>query len=189
MRHSPLDAQHRALGARMVPFGGWEMPLQYTGVLEEHRACREHGVVFDVSHLGTIECGGPGAFDCSQWLLTQRPAQDRAGPRAVHAPARSRRRARRRRHHRVVGRRRALLRDAERVEHRADPRRVRRRPRARRRRGRVRRRHRRPARSSRCRAPKRATLLAKVRPDAADVPRFAVRGRRRARRGGHGLHG
>jgi aminomethyltransferase len=70
MRHSPLDAQHRELGARMVPFGGWEMPLQYTGVLDEHRACREHAVVFDVSHLGTIECGGPGAFALLQWLLT-----------------------------------------------------------------------------------------------------------------------
>jgi aminomethyltransferase len=70
MRHSPLDAEHRALDARMVPFGGWEMPLQYTGVLDEHRACREHGVVFDVSHLGTVECGGPGAFDLLQWLLT-----------------------------------------------------------------------------------------------------------------------
>jgi glycine cleavage system T protein (aminomethyltransferase) len=70
MRHSPLDAEHRALDARMVPFGGWEMPLQYTGVLEEHRACREHGVVFDVSHLGTVECSGPGAFDLLQWLLT-----------------------------------------------------------------------------------------------------------------------
>ncbi len=41
LRHSPLDAQHRALGARMVPFGGWDMPLQYTGVLDEHRACRD----------------------------------------------------------------------------------------------------------------------------------------------------
>jgi aminomethyltransferase len=70
MRHSPLDAEHRALDARMVPFGGWEMPLQYKGVLDEHRACREHGVVFDVSHLGTVECGGPGAFDLLQWLLT-----------------------------------------------------------------------------------------------------------------------
>jgi aminomethyltransferase len=70
LRHSPLDTQHRERGARMVPFGGWEMPLQYTGVLEEHRACREHGVVFDVSHLGTIECGGPGAFSLLQWLLS-----------------------------------------------------------------------------------------------------------------------
>jgi len=54
----------------MVPFGGWEMPLQYAGVLEEHRACREHAVVFDVSHLGTLECGGAGSFDLLQWLLT-----------------------------------------------------------------------------------------------------------------------
>ena len=54
----------------MVPFGGWEMPLQYGGVIEEHRACREGGVVFDVSHLGTIACDGPGAFAALQWLLT-----------------------------------------------------------------------------------------------------------------------
>ncbi len=70
LRCSPLDAQHVALGARMVPFGGWAMPLQYTGVLEEHRACREHAVVFDVSHLGTVEFAGAGARDALQWLLT-----------------------------------------------------------------------------------------------------------------------
>jgi aminomethyltransferase len=54
----------------MVPFGGWEMPLQYAGVLEEHRACRDHGVVFDVSHLGSIQCTGADAFAALQWLLT-----------------------------------------------------------------------------------------------------------------------
>jgi aminomethyltransferase len=70
VRFSPLDAQHRELGARMVPFGGWEMPLQYSGVLEEHRACREDAVVFDVSHLGTVEFRGDGAFDALQWLFT-----------------------------------------------------------------------------------------------------------------------
>jgi len=70
LRHSPLDAEHRALGARMAEFGGWEMPIQYRGVLEEHRACREHAVVFDVSHLGTVEFTGPGARDALQWLLT-----------------------------------------------------------------------------------------------------------------------
>jgi aminomethyltransferase len=70
LRHSPIDAEHRALGARMVPFGGWDMPLQYASVLEEHRACRANAVVFDVSHLGTVECGGPGAFELLQWLLT-----------------------------------------------------------------------------------------------------------------------
>ncbi|HTK15105.1 MAG TPA: glycine cleavage system aminomethyltransferase GcvT [Acidimicrobiia bacterium] len=78
LRHSPLDAQHRALGAKMVPFGGWDMPLQYSGVLEEHRACRDGAVVFDVSHLGTVEFGGPGAHDALQWLLTN--DLDRIGP-------------------------------------------------------------------------------------------------------------
>ncbi len=70
MHRSPLDAQHRALGARMVPFGGWEMPIQYTGVLEEHRACREHAVVFDVSHLGSVHVRGAGAFATLQWAFT-----------------------------------------------------------------------------------------------------------------------
>jgi aminomethyltransferase len=70
VRTSPLDARHRALGAKMVPFGGWEMPIQYAGVLEEHRACRNDAAVFDVSHLGTVECIGSGAHAALQWLLT-----------------------------------------------------------------------------------------------------------------------
>jgi aminomethyltransferase len=70
MRHSPLDAAHRALGARMAPFGGWEMPIQYSGVLEEHRACRERAVVFDVSHLGSVRVSGLGARSMLQWALT-----------------------------------------------------------------------------------------------------------------------
>ena len=78
LQHSPLDAQHRALGARMVPFGGWDMPLQYTGVLEEHRACRENAVVFDVSHLGQLPMRGGGVFDLLQRLLTNDLA--RIGP-------------------------------------------------------------------------------------------------------------
>jgi aminomethyltransferase len=70
LRYSPLDAAHRALGARFAAFGGWDMPLQYTGVLEEHRACRSHAVVFDVSHLGTLRCAGGGVVDALQWALT-----------------------------------------------------------------------------------------------------------------------
>jgi aminomethyltransferase len=65
-----LDAEHRALGARMAEFGGWDMPLQYAGVLEEHRACRDRAVVFDVSHLGSVWTRGPGAFDVLQWAFT-----------------------------------------------------------------------------------------------------------------------
>src|SRR6202142_3878727 len=78
LRHSPLDAQHRALGAKMVPFGGWDMPLQYTGVLDEHRACREGGVVFDVSHLGQVPMLGGGGFALLQRLFTNDLA--RIGP-------------------------------------------------------------------------------------------------------------
>ncbi|HYV60746.1 MAG TPA: glycine cleavage system aminomethyltransferase GcvT [Acidimicrobiia bacterium] len=70
LRHSPLDAEHRALDARMAPFGGWEMPIQYASVLEEHRACREHAVAFDVSHLGSVRVDGPGAYAMLQWAFT-----------------------------------------------------------------------------------------------------------------------
>ena len=71
LRHSPLDAEHRGLGAKMVPFGGWEMPLAYpSGTLAEHRACREDAVAFDVSHLGTVRMEGAEAFDDLQRILT-----------------------------------------------------------------------------------------------------------------------
>jgi len=71
LRHSPLDALHRELGAKMVPFGGWEMPLSYpAGTLAEHRACREDAVLFDVSHLGTVRLEGPGALGVLQAALT-----------------------------------------------------------------------------------------------------------------------
>ena len=78
LRHSPLDAAHRALGARMVPFGGWEMPIQYASALEEHRACRDDAVVFDVSHLGRCACAGGGVVAVLQWALTN--DLDRIGP-------------------------------------------------------------------------------------------------------------
>ncbi|HEX3622147.1 MAG TPA: glycine cleavage system aminomethyltransferase GcvT [Acidimicrobiales bacterium] len=70
-RRSPLDTAHRALGAKMVPFSGWEMPLSYpTGTLAEHRTCRTGAVVFDVSHLGTVRLRGPEAYDRIQRTLT-----------------------------------------------------------------------------------------------------------------------
>jgi aminomethyltransferase len=70
-RISPLDALHRAAGARMVPFGGWDMPLSYaTGTIAEHLACRDDAVVFDVSHLGTVRVEGTGSFDRLQAALT-----------------------------------------------------------------------------------------------------------------------
>jgi aminomethyltransferase len=70
-RVSPIDAVHRSLGAKLVPFGGWVMPLSYPdGTLAEHRACRTGAVVFDVSHLGTVRLEGPGAFDHLQATLS-----------------------------------------------------------------------------------------------------------------------
>lgn len=71
LRTSPLDAAHRALGAKMVPFGGWDMPLSYPeGTLAEHRACRQGAVAFDVSHLGTVRVTGAGALDRLQRAFT-----------------------------------------------------------------------------------------------------------------------
>ena len=71
MKHSPLDAAHRELGAKLVPFGGWDMPLAYQeGTVAEHRACRTGAVAFDVSHLGTVRVEGPDAFDRLQSTLT-----------------------------------------------------------------------------------------------------------------------
>ncbi|HEY5422946.1 MAG TPA: glycine cleavage system aminomethyltransferase GcvT [Ilumatobacteraceae bacterium] len=70
-RTSPLDALHRRLGAKMVPFGGWEMPLSYPlGTIDEHLACRNDAVVFDVSHLGTVRVRGADAIDVLQYALT-----------------------------------------------------------------------------------------------------------------------
>ncbi len=68
---SSLDAAHRRLGAKMVPFGGWEMPLSYdTGTIDEHLACRHDSVVFDVSHLGTVRVEGADADERLQWAFT-----------------------------------------------------------------------------------------------------------------------
>ncbi|HMD46196.1 MAG TPA: glycine cleavage system aminomethyltransferase GcvT [Acidimicrobiales bacterium] len=71
VRRSPLHAEHVAAGAKLVPFGGWEMPVSYpTGTIAEHRACRTDAAVFDVSHLGTLRVAGPGAFDALQASLS-----------------------------------------------------------------------------------------------------------------------
>ncbi|MEO2165335.1 MAG: glycine cleavage system protein T, partial [Acidimicrobiales bacterium] len=71
LKKSLLDAQHRVAGARMVPFGGWDMPVSYpTGTLTEHLACRNQAALFDVSHLGSLELTGPKAFDQLQYALS-----------------------------------------------------------------------------------------------------------------------
>lgn len=70
LRHSPLEDVHRDLGAKLGPFGGWLMPIEYDGVLAEHRAVRERVGLFDLSHLGMVDVLGPTAFDALQGLLT-----------------------------------------------------------------------------------------------------------------------
>jgi aminomethyltransferase len=70
LRRTPLYDVHRALGARMVAFGGWEMPVHYRGILEEHRAVRGAVGLFDVSHMGEVELSGPRAGAACQALGT-----------------------------------------------------------------------------------------------------------------------
>jgi glycine cleavage system T protein (aminomethyltransferase) len=70
LRRTPLHDRHVALGARMVPFAGWDMPVQYEGVIQEHRAVREDAGAFDVSHMGEIEVEGPQARSLLQSLLS-----------------------------------------------------------------------------------------------------------------------
>ena len=67
---TPLYERHTALGARLVPFAGWEMPVQYAGVASEHRAVRRDCGVFDVSHMGELEVEGPRARELLQSLLS-----------------------------------------------------------------------------------------------------------------------
>jgi aminomethyltransferase len=67
---TPLHARHRALGARMTTFGGWEMPVQYTGISEEHRAVRTAAGLFDVSHMGEIEIAGGDALAAVQRITS-----------------------------------------------------------------------------------------------------------------------
>jgi aminomethyltransferase len=70
LQWTPLHDRHVALGARMVPFAGWEMPVQYAGVIPEHRAVRTDCGVFDVSHMGELDVEGPRAFELLQGGLS-----------------------------------------------------------------------------------------------------------------------
>ncbi len=70
LKRTPLHEEHLMLGARMVPFAGWEMPVQYSGIIDEHRAVRSSAGVFDVSHMAEFRVSGECAFDFLQRLLT-----------------------------------------------------------------------------------------------------------------------
>src|SRR5437899_13061286 len=69
-KRTPLEAEHRTLGARLGPFAGWLMPIEYEGTLAEHRTVREAVGLFDLSHLGKVVVEGSAALDVLQRTLT-----------------------------------------------------------------------------------------------------------------------
>ncbi|HET7443767.1 MAG TPA: glycine cleavage system aminomethyltransferase GcvT [Solirubrobacterales bacterium] len=79
LRRTPLYEQHELLGAKLVPFAGWEMPVTYEGVREEHSAVRTHVGMFDVSHMGEVEVEGPGALVFLQRVLSNDVAKIEIG--------------------------------------------------------------------------------------------------------------
>src|SRR5919205_3178935 len=70
LKRTPLYDRHVAAGARLVPFAGWEMPVQYSGIREEHLAVRGSAGIFDVSHMGQVETRGPQAQEFLQRMLS-----------------------------------------------------------------------------------------------------------------------
>jgi aminomethyltransferase len=79
LKRTPLHDRHAAAGAKLVPFAGWEMPVQYAGIREEHLAVRRDVGVFDVSHMGEVETRGPQALDFLQHVLSNDVAKIAVG--------------------------------------------------------------------------------------------------------------
>src|SRR6202142_3388382 len=75
LRKTALNPVHRRLGAKMVNFGGWDMPLEYSGIIAEHMAVRTRAGLFDVSHMGELEIRGPGALALVQWVSCNNAAK------------------------------------------------------------------------------------------------------------------
>src|SRR5881628_2653423 len=69
-KKTPLYEEHMRLGAKMVPFAGWLMPVQYTGIVEEHQAVRNNVGIFDISHMGQLIVDGTGAREWLNTMLT-----------------------------------------------------------------------------------------------------------------------
>jgi aminomethyltransferase len=79
LKTTPLNAIHRRLGAKMIDFGGWDMPVQYASLLEEHHAVRQRVGLFDVSHMGEIEIRGPQALELVNYVATNDAAKLQSG--------------------------------------------------------------------------------------------------------------
>ena len=87
LKHTPLNAVHRQMGAKMVPFGGWDMPVQYRGILEEHKAVRSAAGMFDVSHMGEVEFRGPAALEALQHLTSNDASRSLPSGRKRFSPS------------------------------------------------------------------------------------------------------
>lgn len=79
MKKTPLYKKHVALNAKIIDFGGWAMPVQYTNVIDEHKTTRTSATLFDICHMGEIEVTGPGALDLLQFSLTRNLADQKTG--------------------------------------------------------------------------------------------------------------
>src|SRR5215469_11330458 len=79
LRRTPLNSVHRTLGARMVDFGGWDMPVQYSGIIDEHLAVRNGVGLFDVSHMGEIEIRGRDAARLADYVTTNNVSKLKIG--------------------------------------------------------------------------------------------------------------
>jgi len=70
LKRTPLFAAHQRLGGKLIEFGGWEMPVQYSSIMDEHLAVRKAGGLFDICHMGEVSVTGPGALDFLNHALT-----------------------------------------------------------------------------------------------------------------------
>lgn len=89
LKKTPLNGRHRSLGARMVEFGGWDMPVEYSGIADEHLAVRTRAGLFDVSHMGEIEIAGADALKAVQHITSNdagRLARNQAQYSALTTP-------------------------------------------------------------------------------------------------------
>ena len=76
--YTPLYDRHVALGARLIPFAGWMMPVQYEGILHEHRHVRGKAGLFDLGHMGQVDVSGPDALAFLQYVATNDVSKLRA---------------------------------------------------------------------------------------------------------------
>ena len=84
LNRTPLFTAHQQLGAKLIDFGGWEMPVQYTSIVEEHLAVRNAAGIFDISHMGEVTVSGAGGGRFPESHSDQRHPQTRVRPGPIH---------------------------------------------------------------------------------------------------------